>query len=167
MVCVPTCVRKRTLDFSNKYRNLNKFTTDVEHFLEEYNRIVEYSVAYHRSFRRDLKHLYEDIGMLLQKFQYIRCSGPKGQLFMEKFCCGVLFDDCDELKRHFFQFHNFARLVHPSIVELRSGHGKLQYFHRRLKEYTFYGTESTSVLIVNLKKIANNVHRTLEQGPKW
>ncbi|XP_058117149.1 uncharacterized protein LOC131288847 [Anopheles ziemanni] len=167
MVCAPTCVRKRTLDYSDKYRNLNKFTTDVEHFLEEYNRIVEHSLAYHRSFRRDLKHLYDDIGILLQKFQHIRCSGLKEQLFMEKFCCGVFFDDCEELRRHYFQFHNFARLIHPSIVELRSGHGKLQFFHRRLQEYICYGTESTSVMIVNLKKIANNMRLTLEGGPKW
>ncbi|XP_052903616.1 uncharacterized protein LOC128310904 [Anopheles moucheti] len=167
MVSAPTCVRKRTLDFSCKYRNLDKFTTDVEHFLEEYDRIVQHSVAYHRSFRRHLQHLYDDVTALLQKFQHIQCGGTKGQLFMEKFCCGVMFDDCEELKRHYFEFHNFARLIHPSIVELRSGHGKLQYFHRRVQEYLHFATESTTVLVMNLKKIANNLYTTLERGPKW
>uniref|UniRef100_A0A240PNA3 Uncharacterized protein n=1 Tax=Anopheles epiroticus TaxID=199890 RepID=A0A240PNA3_9DIPT len=160
MVSAPTCVRKRTLDFSCKHRNLNKFSTDVEHFLEEYERIVQHSLAYHRSFRRHLKHLYECVMQLLQKFQHIQSSGTKGQLYMEKFCCGVLFDDCEEAKRHYFEFHNHARPVHPSIVEM-------QYFHRRVQEYLFYGTESTAVLLLNLKKIATNLYRTLEGGPKW
>uniref|UniRef100_A0A1Y9GKL7 Uncharacterized protein n=1 Tax=Anopheles arabiensis TaxID=7173 RepID=A0A1Y9GKL7_ANOAR len=167
MVSAPTCVRKRTLDFSCKYRNLDKFATDVEHFLETYDYIVQHSLAYHRSFRRHLKQLYECVVELLQKFQHIQSSGTKGQLYMEKYCCGVLFDDCEELKRHYFEFHNYARLIHPSIVELRSGHGKLQFFHRRVQEYTFYGTEFTAVLLMNLKKIANNLCATLERGPKW
>ncbi|XP_053670802.1 uncharacterized protein LOC128721106 [Anopheles nili] len=167
MVSAPTCVRKRTLGFSCKFRNLDKFSTDVEHFLQEYENIVQHSVAYHRSFRRNLQRLYDDIAALLQKFEHIRGSGLKGQLYMEKFCCGVLFDDCEELKRHYFEFHNHARLIHPSIVELRSGNGKLNYFQRRVKEYTFYGTESTSALVVGLKKIASNMRSTLEHGPKW
>uniref|UniRef100_A0A182QY61 Uncharacterized protein n=1 Tax=Anopheles farauti TaxID=69004 RepID=A0A182QY61_9DIPT len=167
MVSAPTCCHKRTLDFSCKYRNLDKFSTDVEHFLETYDRTVLHSAAYHRSFRRNLRHLYEDIMELLQKSEHIRCSGTKGQLFLEKFCCGVLFDDCEELRRHYLEYHNFGRLVHPSIVEFRSGHGKLQFFHRRVKDYLFYGTEFTSVLLVNLKQIANNVRLTLERGPKW
>ncbi|XP_052868877.1 uncharacterized protein LOC128274654 [Anopheles cruzii] len=167
MVCAPTCARKRTQDYSCKYRNLDKFTTDVEHFLEEYDHIVQHSAAYHRSFRRDLKHLHDDIELLLQKFQHIQCIGVRGQLFMEKFCCGVLFEDYNDLKKHYFRFHNFPRIVQPNIVQLRSGHGKVQYFHRRLLEYTCYGTESTVVLTANLKKIARNVRHTLEQSPKW
>uniref|UniRef100_A0A240PPA4 Uncharacterized protein n=1 Tax=Anopheles christyi TaxID=43041 RepID=A0A240PPA4_9DIPT len=167
MVSAPTCVRKRTLDFSCKYRNLDKFSTDVDHFLEEYDHIVQHSLAYHRSYRRTLQQLYECVVELLQKFQHIQGSGTKGQLYMEKFCCGVLFDDCEELKRHYFEFHNFARLVYPSIAELRSGHGKLQFLHRRVQEYLFYGTESTAVLVMNLKKIAANLSDTMQRGPKW
>uniref|UniRef100_T1DHN2 Uncharacterized protein n=1 Tax=Anopheles aquasalis TaxID=42839 RepID=T1DHN2_ANOAQ len=167
MVCAPTCTRKRTLDFSCKYRNLEKFSSDVDHFLEEYDRIVEHVTAYHRSYRRELSHLYEDIELLLQKFSYIQSSGVRGQLFMEKFCCGVLFDDCEELRQHYVLYHNFARILQPTIVQLQSGHGKMQYFHRRLLEYTCYGTESTAVLLANLKKIAKNMRQTLERSPKW
>uniref|UniRef100_A0A182FZM1 Uncharacterized protein n=1 Tax=Anopheles albimanus TaxID=7167 RepID=A0A182FZM1_ANOAL len=100
MVCAPTCIRKRTLDFGCKYRNLEKFSADVDHFLEEYDGIVEHVTAYHRSYRRELSHLYDDIELLLQKFRYIQASGVRGQLFMEKFCCGVRIVCCSTIVRN-------------------------------------------------------------------
>ncbi|EAT37890.1 AAEL010164-PA [Aedes aegypti] len=154
--------RKRTLDFSDKHRNLAKFTTDVEHFLEEFDKVVQHRQVYRRDYARHLREIEANLKLLISKFHRIEAGGSRNQLFWELFCCGTLFENCDELRRHYFRFHNTTRLVHPNIVELQSGHGKLEHFRRRLQEYLNYGTEYSAVLLVNLQKLLSNVSHTIQ-----
>ncbi|XP_062554375.1 uncharacterized protein LOC134219605 [Armigeres subalbatus] len=154
--------RKRTLDYSDKYRNLAKFTTDVEHFLEEYDTIVEYRQIYRRDYARHLREIRSNLQLLITKLHLIGAAGCRNQLYWELFCCGTLFENLNELREHYFRFHNTPRLLHPNIVELESGHGKLEHFRRRLQEYLNYGTEYTAVLLVNLQKILKNVNHTIQ-----
>ncbi|XP_058818082.1 uncharacterized protein LOC131681343 [Topomyia yanbarensis] len=153
--------RKRTLDFSDKYRNLEKFTTDVEHFLEEFDKIVEYRSVYRTKYHRHLKEIQSNLELLKSKFEQIDQEDNRNQLFKQLFCCGVLFEDCVDLREHYFRFHYTPRLVHPNIVELESGHGKLEHFRCRLEEYLHYGTECSAVLLVNLKKLLNRLNHTM------
>ncbi|XP_055547902.1 uncharacterized protein LOC129731710 [Wyeomyia smithii] len=153
--------RKRTLDFSDKYRNLTKFTTDVEHFLEEFDMVVEHRSVYRRNYQRHLQEIESNLILLLSKFNQIDREKTKNQLFKELFCCGTLFEDYDELREHYFRYHYTPRLVHPNIVELESGHGKLEHFRNRLQEYLDYGTEHSAVLLVNMKKLLKNIRRTI------
>ncbi|XP_065094707.1 uncharacterized protein LOC135715321 [Ochlerotatus camptorhynchus] len=154
--------RKRTLDFGDKNRNLLKFTTDVEHFLEEYDRVVEHRCVYRRNFARHLQEIETNLQLLISKFHRIGIDGCRNQLFMELFCCGTLFENRNELRKHYFRFHNTPRLVHSSIVELGSGFGKMEHFRKRLEEYLHYGKEHSAVLLVNLQKLLKNVSRTIE-----
>ncbi|XP_019552905.2 uncharacterized protein LOC109422562 [Aedes albopictus] len=160
--------RKRTLDYSSKHRNLAKFTTDVEHFLEEYNKVVENRQVHRRDYARHLREIETNLKLLISKLHRLEASGCREQLFLELFCCGTLFENSDELKRHYFRYHYTPRLVHPNIVELRSGYGKLEHFRRRLQEYLNYGTECSAVLLVNLQKLLNNVSHTIavDNAPK-
>ncbi|XP_058450710.1 uncharacterized protein LOC131430078 [Malaya genurostris] len=154
--------RQRTLDFSDKYRNLQKFTTDVEHFLEEYNNVIEYRNVYRRNYQRHLKEIACNLQLLISKFDQINREDTHNQLFKQLFCCGALFEDCTDLREHYFRFHYTPRLVHPNIVELESGHGKLEHFRCRLDEYLHYGTESSAALLVNLKKLLSCILHTLQ-----
>ncbi|XP_055643659.1 uncharacterized protein LOC129779913 [Toxorhynchites rutilus septentrionalis] len=153
--------RKRTLDYSDKYRNLAKFCADVEHFLEEYENIVEQRLLYRRDFKRHLREVETNLSLLLSKFRQIKREECHNQFFKELFCCGKLFENCDELREHYFAFHNAPRLVHPNIVELKSGRAKLEHFRNRLEEYLNYGTECTAALVINLQKLLASVSRTL------
>ncbi|XP_053691216.1 uncharacterized protein LOC128739745 [Sabethes cyaneus] len=152
--------RKRTLDFSDKYRNLEKFTTDVEHFLEQYNMVVEHRGVYRRNYQRHLREIESNLMLLLSKFNQTDHEKSHNQLFKELFCCGTLFENTNELREHYFRYHYTPRLVHPNIVELESGHGKLEHFRNRLQEYLDYGTEHSAVLLVNIKKLLKNIHLT-------
>ncbi|EDS35024.1 conserved hypothetical protein [Culex quinquefasciatus] len=159
MVAVP--IRKRTLDYSHKFRNLIKFSDDVAHFLEEYDQIMQHRHVYRRKFPRHLREIESNLRLLISKFETLRAGGARNQLFQELFCCGTLSETRYDLREHYFQYHNTPRLVHPNIVELRSGHGKLEHFRSRLGEYLAYGTEYTAALMVNLKKLWRCVSITL------
>lgn len=97
---------------------LLKFTTDVEHFLEEYDRVVEHRHVHRRNFARHFQEIETNLQLLISKFHRIGADGCRNQLFMELFCCGTLFENRDELREHYFRFHNTPRLLRPSIVEV-------------------------------------------------
>lgn len=114
---------------------------------------MEHRHVYRRKFPRHLREIESNLSLLISKFEQTRAGGSRNQLFRELFCCGTLFETRDELREHYFRFHNTPRMVHPNIVELRSGHGKLEHFRSRLEEYLNYGTEYNAALLVNLKKL--------------
>lgn len=83
-----------------------------------------------------------------------------GSIILPDWCIRTLWrfvPDC-----HDYRFERIDIWKLYFILQLQSGHGKLEHFRRRLQEYLNYGTEYSAVLLVNLQKLLSNVSHTIQ-----
>ncbi|XP_058818083.1 uncharacterized protein LOC131681344 [Topomyia yanbarensis] len=148
--------RKRALE---KYQNLSKFATDLEHFLEQYHQIVGNQPVPPQRYHRLLKELEATLRQLISKYERLGEQSCWSQKYEELFCCAQLFKDFDEFSEHFLKCHYTPRVVDPKIVEYESGRAKLENMQLLLQEYLNCGSEYSAVIVANLRKLLAKVSR--------
>ncbi|XP_058453130.1 uncharacterized protein LOC131431436 [Malaya genurostris] len=162
MVRTTAYVHIPVYNYSHKYRNLDKISNDVKQFLKEYDQIVLHKDLYRSVFHSYLRKIRSRIQQLLLKFEAAPYDDGRGNLEKELFCCGLMFPDAGDLRRHYHAVHNepFARLT--NVIELKSALGKLDHMRHRLNEYINFGQEYTLSLIIDLKRVLKKVSNSLK-----
>lgn len=161
---VPTTVYIHTniYNYSNKYKNLDRFQNDVKKFLKEYDSIVLHKDLYKLVFKSYLREIRFKVKKLLAKFEAAPLDDGSTRPEKEMFCCGVPFTDNEQFRKHYQTVHNEAFLVYTNRLELKSAFAKLDHMRHRLDEYTRFGKEHTCILLVDLKRIAKKISCTLK-----
>ncbi|XP_055546243.1 uncharacterized protein LOC129730719 [Wyeomyia smithii] len=149
--------RKRALE---KYQNLAKFATDLEHFLEEFDSIVGKQRVPPQRYHRLFNDIGETVKKLLAKYESISQYSCWNQKYEELFCCSQLFVDFDEFREHYLKCHYTPRIVDDKVIQLQSARTKLEIMRVLLEEYLRVGSEYTAVIDVNLRKLLAKVSRT-------
>ncbi|XP_058454876.1 uncharacterized protein LOC131432556 [Malaya genurostris] len=142
--------RKRALE---KYQNLSKFATDLEHFLEQYHQIVGNSPVPPQRYHRLLNEIENVLIQLISKYERMGQETCWNQKYAELFCCAELFKDFDEFNAHFLKCHYTPRVVDPKIVEYETGRTKLENMRILLQEYLNNSSEYSAVIVDNLRKL--------------
>uniref|UniRef100_A0A240PK79 Uncharacterized protein n=1 Tax=Anopheles epiroticus TaxID=199890 RepID=A0A240PK79_9DIPT len=189
---VPTTVYIHTniYNYSNKYKNLDRFQKDVKQFLKEYDRIVLHKDLYKLAFKSYLREIRSKVKILLCKFDATPLDDGSARPEKEMMCCGLAFTSNEQFRNHYKAVHNEAFLVYPNMLEVRtvrtripirlhnlqsfsfglckfshqlkSAFAKLDHMRHRLDEYTRFGKEYTCTMLVDLKRIAKRISCTLK-----
>ncbi|XP_310318.3 uncharacterized protein LOC1271511 [Anopheles gambiae] len=161
---VPTTVYIHTniYNYSNKYKNLDRFQNNMKTFLKEYYRIVLHKDLYKLVFKSYLREIRSKVKILLQKFDATPLDDGSTRPEKEMMCCGLCFTSNEQFRRHYKTVHNEAFLVYPNMLELKSAFAKLDHMRHRLDEYTRFGKEYTCTMLVDLKRVAKRISCTLK-----
>lgn len=161
---VPTTVYIHTniYNYSNKYKNLDRFQNDVKKFLKEYDSIVLHKDLYKLVFKSYLREIRFKVKKLLAKFEAAPSDDGSTRPEKEMFCCGLPFADNEQFRKHYQTVHNEAFLVYTNRLELKSAFAKLDHMRHRLDEYTRFGKEYTCALLIDLKRVSKKISCTLK-----
>ncbi|XP_055610213.1 uncharacterized protein LOC129757112 isoform X1 [Uranotaenia lowii] len=148
------CHQKPLVDYDEKSREMVKFISDVEYFVDHFEATIRQRNVYRRRFDFQLMDIEENLRKLIVKAdQAIRIPAPRTD-YQLKACCNIFFQNYRELKTHYYRYHSATSNYRPVM---QSGPGKLEYFRQRLEEYLTTGTRYSNELLLLLKKVLMQV----------
>ncbi|XP_058822401.1 uncharacterized protein LOC131683984 [Topomyia yanbarensis] len=162
MVRITAYVHTPVYNYSHKYRNLDKISKDVKHFLEEYDQIILHKDLYRSVFHSYLRDIRSKVQQLLMKFEASPYDDGRGNSRKELFCCGLSFHDAGDLRSHYRAVHNEPFVRFTNVLELKSAFGKLDHMRHRLNEYINFGKEYTLSLLIDLKRVLKKITNSLK-----
>ncbi|XP_065094710.1 uncharacterized protein LOC135715323 isoform X1 [Ochlerotatus camptorhynchus] len=162
MVRVTTYVHQPVYNYSHKYRNLDKITTDVKQFLQDYDQIIIHKDPYRGVFHSYLREIRTKVKQLLLKFEAAPYDDGSAKSDKELFCCGLAFYNAADLRKHYKAVHDEPFIRYTNSLERKSSLAKLQHMRHRLNEYINFGEEYTLDLLTNLKRMLKKISNSLK-----